>query len=89
MAHGSNAVEECAANQGVGMDWNVIERNWEQYRVQVKAQWTKLTNDNVTLIAGRRDQVAGQIQESYGVLRDEADRQIAAFQKYLKDSRPS
>lgn len=71
------------------MNWDVIEGNWEQYKGQVKAQWSKLTNDHVTHIAGRREQLSGQIQESYGVQEDEADMQITAFQKYLKESRPS
>jgi uncharacterized protein YjbJ (UPF0337 family) len=71
------------------MEWEVIEGNWEQYSRQVKAQWSKLTNDHVTAIAGRRDRLLGQIQESYGVMKDEAERQISAFQKYLRDSRPS
>lgn len=71
------------------MNWDVIEGNWTQYKGQVKAQWGKLTNDHLDVIAGKRDQLAGQIQESYGIAQDEADKQIKAFQKYLKDSSPS
>lgn len=71
------------------MNWDVIEGNWMQYKGHVKAQWGKLTNDHLDVIAGNRDQLAGKIQESYGVGQDEADKQIKAFQKYLKDSRPS
>lgn len=71
------------------MNWDVIEGNWAQYKIQVKAQWGRLTNDHLDAIAGKRDQLAGQIQESYGVVQDEADKQIKAFQKYLRDSRPS
>ncbi len=71
------------------MNWNVIEGNWTQYKGQVKAQWGKLTDNHLDVIAGKRDQLAGQIQESYGVAHDEADKQIKAFEKYLKDSRPS
>lgn len=69
------------------MNWDIIEGNWTQYKGQVKAQWGKLTNDHVDVIAGKRDQLAGKIQEAYGVSVDEADQQIEAFQKYLKDSR--
>jgi uncharacterized protein YjbJ (UPF0337 family) len=70
------------------MNWNVIEGNWAQYKGQVKAQWGKLTNDHLDVIAGKRDQLAGKIQEAYGIGQDEADKQIKSFQKYLKDSRP-
>lgn len=71
------------------MNWDVIEGNWTQYKGQVKAQWGKLTNDHMDIIAGKREQLAGKIQEAYGVSRDEAELQIAAFQKFLRDSRPS
>lgn len=74
---------------GVVMNWNVIEGNWNQYKGQIKAQWGKLTDDHLDVIAGKRDQLAGQIQESYGVAQDEADKQITSFEKYLRDSRPS
>jgi uncharacterized protein YjbJ (UPF0337 family) len=71
------------------MNWDVIEGNWMQYKGHVKAQWGKLTNDHLDVIAGKRDQLEGQIQESYGIAKDEADKQITSFQKYLKDSQPS
>jgi uncharacterized protein YjbJ (UPF0337 family) len=71
------------------MNWDVIEGNWMQYKGHVKAQWSKLTNDHLDVIAGKRDQLVGKIQESYGIAHDEADKQIKAFQKYLKESRPS
>jgi uncharacterized protein YjbJ (UPF0337 family) len=70
-----------------GMNWDIIEGSWEQYKGQIKAQWGKLTNDHLEVIAGKRDQLAGKIQEAYGVGHDEADKQIKAFQKYLKESR--
>ncbi len=71
------------------MNWDVIEGNWAQYKGQVKAQWGKLTDDHLDVIAGKREQLAGQIQEAYGIAKDEANTQIKAFEKYLKDSRPS
>jgi uncharacterized protein YjbJ (UPF0337 family) len=69
------------------MNWDVIEGNWAQYKGQVKAQWGKLTDNHLDVIAGKRDQLAGHIQEIYGVAHDEADKQIQAFQKYLSASR--
>lgn len=71
------------------MNWNIIEGNWAQYKGQVKAQWGKLTNDHIDVIAGKREQLTGKLQEAYGIGQEEADQQITAFQKYLRDSRPS
>ena len=58
------------------MNWDRIEGNWKQFRGQVQQQWGKLTNDDMDYVEGRRDQLAGMIQERYGIERDEADRQI-------------
>ena len=51
------------------MDWNRVEGNWKQVKGQVKEKWGKLTDDDLTQINGRRDQLEGKIQERYGVAR--------------------
>ncbi|MGZ3159012.1 MAG: CsbD family protein [Burkholderiaceae bacterium] len=71
------------------MNWDIIEGNWTKYKGHVKAQWGKLTNDRLEVIAGKREQLIGELQEAYGIDQDEADKQIKAFQKYLKASLPS
>jgi uncharacterized protein YjbJ (UPF0337 family) len=72
----------------IDMNWDVIQGNWAQYKGQVKAQWGKLTNDHIDVIAGKREQLTGQLQASYGIAHDEADKQVTAFQKFLRDSQP-
>ncbi|WP_018698324.1 CsbD family protein [Amorphus coralli] len=58
------------------MNWDRIEGQWKQFSGNVQAQWGKLTNDDMDVIEGNRDKLAGRIQERYGVEKDEADRQI-------------
>ena len=58
------------------MNWDRIEGNWKQAKGNVKEQWCKLTDDQFEVIAGKRDQLVGKIQESYGVAKDEAERQV-------------
>lgn len=58
------------------MNWDSIEGNWKQLTGQVKTQWGKLTGDDLREIAGRRDQLAGKIQERYGIEKEEAERQL-------------
>jgi uncharacterized protein YjbJ (UPF0337 family) len=45
------------------MDWNRVEGNWKQVKGQVKEKWGKLTDDDLTTINGKRDQLEGKIQE--------------------------
>jgi uncharacterized protein YjbJ (UPF0337 family) len=39
------------------MDWDQIEGNWKQVTGKVKEQWGKLTDDDLTLIDGKREQL--------------------------------
>ncbi len=68
------------------MNWEQIQGNWKQLTGQAKEQWGKLTDDDIDVVAGRRDQLAGKIQERYGVAKEEAENQVAAWQKKASDS---
>lgn len=65
------------------MNKDTIEGNWKQLTGKVKAQWGKLTDDDLDVIEGRTDELAGKIQERYGIARDEAERQVDEWQKSL------
>jgi uncharacterized protein YjbJ (UPF0337 family) len=71
------------------MNWDRIEGNWKQFKGNVKEQWGKLTDDQLDVIAGRRDQLTGKIQESYGISKGIAEEQVADWQKRMKDIAPS
>ena len=68
------------------MNWEQIQGNWKQITGHAKEQWGKLTDDDIDVVAGRRDQLAGKIQERYGVAKEEAENQVAAWQKKVSDS---
>jgi uncharacterized protein YjbJ (UPF0337 family) len=58
------------------MDWNRIEGNWKQVKGTVKEKWGKLTDDDLDVINGRRDQLEGKIQERYGLARGQVRRDV-------------
>lgn len=58
------------------MNKDIIEGNWKQLKGKVKEQWGKLTDDDFDVIAGKRDQLLGRIQERHGVSREEAEKQV-------------
>ena len=58
------------------MNWDRVEGNWKQFKGKVKEQWGRLTDDDLDVIAGKKDQLAGKLQESYGISKDEAEKQI-------------
>jgi uncharacterized protein YjbJ (UPF0337 family) len=63
------------------MNSDQIEGNWKQFSGKVKEKWGKLTDDDLTLIAGKRDQLVGKIQERYGIKKEEAQKELDAFYK--------
>jgi uncharacterized protein YjbJ (UPF0337 family) len=61
------------------MNKDTVEGNWLQFKGKVKEQWGKLTDDDLDVIAGKRDQLLGKIQERHGITRDEAEKQVTAW----------
>jgi uncharacterized protein YjbJ (UPF0337 family) len=61
------------------MDWNRVEGNWKQFRGKVKEKWGDLTDDDLDVINGRRDQLEGRLQERYGYAKDQARKDVDAI----------
>ena len=63
------------------MNREIIEGNWNQLKGEVQKRWGKLTNDNLDQINGNRTKLLGVIQESYGVAKEEAEKQVKDWEK--------
>jgi uncharacterized protein YjbJ (UPF0337 family) len=61
------------------MNWEQVKGQWMQLKGSVRKQWGKLTDDDLDVIAGERDRLAGKIVERYGISKEEAERQIASW----------
>jgi uncharacterized protein YjbJ (UPF0337 family) len=48
------------------MDWNRIEASWDLFKGRVRKKWSKLTDEDLKVIAGRRDLLESKIHERYG-----------------------
>lgn len=68
------------------MNWDRIEGNWKQVTGKAKAQWGKLTDDDLDVIAGHRDILAGKIQAHYGIAKHEAEKQVSEWERKADDS---
>ena len=69
------------------MNHDRIEGRWKQLKGKVREQLGRLTDDDLDVIAGRRDQLLGRIQQRHGLARDEADRQVREFERRNPDVR--
>ena len=67
------------------MNWESIEGNWKDFKGQAKQQWSKLSDEHLDKIAGKRDQLSGKIQEAYGISKDQTEKQVSDWQAVQKE----
>ncbi len=66
------------------MNWDQIEGDWKQFKGKVKEKWGKLTDDDLDVIKGKKDQLSGTLQKKYGIAKEEAEKQLTEFEKVHK-----
>jgi uncharacterized protein YjbJ (UPF0337 family) len=67
------------------MNSDQMEGKWKQIKGEVREKWGKLTDDDIHVVAGRREQLIGKVQERYGIAKEEATRQVDSFVKNLNE----
>jgi uncharacterized protein YjbJ (UPF0337 family) len=71
------------------MNWDRIEGNWKQFKGNAKEQWGKLTDDQLDVVAGKRDHLVGKIQEAYGITKEVTEQQVSDWLVGIKDTDPA
>jgi len=61
------------------MNWDKIEGNWTQMKGRVKEAWGDITDSDLQKIEGKRDRLAGILQERYGKEKDKVDKEIDSW----------
>jgi uncharacterized protein YjbJ (UPF0337 family) len=70
------------------MNWDRIEGNWEHFKGNAKRHWVKLSDEQLDVVAGKREELAGKIQEVYGVSKEIAEKQLTAWQSAQRENSP-
>jgi uncharacterized protein YjbJ (UPF0337 family) len=65
------------------MNWDQIQGNWMQMTGKVKEKWGKLTDDDLTTVAGKRDQLVGLLQQRYGYAKEKTEQELNDFARDL------
>lgn len=63
------------------MNWEQIEGKWDQLKGSAQKQWGKLTDDDLAVARGSRDEFVGRVKERYGIAKEEAERQVDDFMR--------
>ena len=61
------------------MHWDQIAGNWLIFKGKLQHNWARLTDEDITRISGRREQLVARLQDRYGFARAEAEREIGAW----------
>jgi uncharacterized protein YjbJ (UPF0337 family) len=61
------------------MNCDQVGGKWNQMKGSVKEKWGKLTDDDLTVIAGNRDKLLGKLQERYGITKEKAEQEIGQW----------
>lgn len=70
------------------MNADQVKGSWKQFRGKVKEAWGKLTDDDLDVIDGKKDQLVGKVQKAYGVAREDAEKQVKEFNSKHPDAFP-
>jgi uncharacterized protein YjbJ (UPF0337 family) len=62
------------------MNWEQVRGNWKQFKGRAKQQWADLTDDDLTRIEGRRDELIGRLQARYGYEKERAEREVSDWE---------
>ena len=67
------------------MDANkdILTGKWHELKGQVKQQWGKLTDDDVTRLSGKTEELVGVLQQRYGYGKAQAEMEI---HNWLRDA---
>lgn len=66
------------------MNKDQTEGAWKMMKGKVKEKWGNLTDDDMKAIEGNSDQLAGRIQQRYGIAKEDAERQVREFREQNK-----
>ncbi len=65
------------------MNWEQVEGHWKLLKGTVKNKWEDLTDDEIALMEGKREDLIRQLQAKYGYTKEKAEEEADAWAKDL------
>jgi uncharacterized protein YjbJ (UPF0337 family) len=63
------------------MNTDQLSGKWKQMKGAAKQHWGKLTDDDLEVIAGKRETLIGKLQERYGMAKEDAQKKADEWLK--------
>jgi uncharacterized protein YjbJ (UPF0337 family) len=68
------------------MNWDQIQGQWLEIKGRVRSRWAKLTDHDLLYLSGKKEELVGLIQQRYGIMKADAERQVDEWVARLKAS---
>lgn len=65
------------------MNADEMSGKWKQLKGSAKAQWSRLTDDDLGEVEGKIENLVGKIQERYGIDREIAKQRVEEWRRSL------
>jgi len=78
-------IDSNSSDEEIVMNQEQASGNWKIFKGKIKEQWGKLTDDDLKVLEGSRDQLVGSVQKRYGIEKEEAERQVNEFRNRNAD----
>jgi uncharacterized protein YjbJ (UPF0337 family) len=62
------------------MNKDQVQGKAEQLKGEIKKTWAKLTDNDMLLLEGNRDQFFGKVKEHYGLAKEDAQTKLKAME---------
>ncbi|MGH8659281.1 MAG: CsbD family protein, partial [Gammaproteobacteria bacterium] len=69
---------------GQNMNWEQVKGNWNQVKGKARQMWGDITDDELDIIEGKREQLVGQLQSKYGYTKEKAEQEADSWVKGLQ-----
>lgn len=66
------------------MNEDIFAGKWHQFKGKIKEKWGKLTDDDLTKINGKREQLLGSLEEKYGWQKQRAEDELKRFEQSFR-----
>lgn len=60
---------------------------WHKIKGKIKQNWGKLTDNDITQINGKREELIGRLQSRYGYVKEKAEQELSNWEKTIKNTR--
>lgn len=66
------------------MNKEILKGDWNILKGKVREKWGEITEDDLTVISGKKDQLLGSLQKRYGYTKEKAEQELQEWEKSKK-----